>query len=127
MEILECMDKKAPVIVNGDDILLWNARHSGRPFLSFGQSNPEADIQAINVENNPGCLSFDVEGMDKKFHVTMPVEGEHYVSDALAAISVGLHMGVEVEKIQASGRRDLRYCKIHRFTSSSASGSPLRS
>ena len=102
MEILECMDGDAPVIVNGDDILLWNSRRGSRPFYSFGQSNPEADVRAEHVTNDPGCLSFDVVGMGKQFHVTMPVEGEHYVSDALAAITVGLRLGVPVEAIQHS-------------------------
>ena len=32
----------------------------------------------------------------------LPVEGEHFVSDALAAITVGLELGVPQEKIQAS-------------------------
>ena len=99
MEILECMDRDAPVIVNGDDILLWNSRRGSRPFCSFGQSNSEADVQAKNVENRTGGLDFDVEGLGKSFHISMPVEGEHYVSDALAAVSVGLKLGVSEEKI----------------------------
>ena len=102
MEILECMDRDAPVLINGDDNLLWNARHNARPFVSFGKDNPEADVRGRNVQNLPGSLSFDVDWNKISFHVSIPVEGEHYVSDALAALAVGLRLGVTVEHIQDS-------------------------
>lgn len=102
MEILESMDSKAPVIINGDDHLLWNVRHQGRRFISFGAENPFADVRATNAANHQGRLSFDVTTGNTGFHVDLPVEGEHYIGDALAAISVGLEMGVTVERIQDS-------------------------
>ena len=49
------------------------------------------------------------------FPVKMLLEGEHYVNDALAAVTVGLKLGVLPEKIQAglsqfrniSGRQEI--------------------
>ena len=100
MEILEAMDNKAPVIINGDDPLLWGARHEGRPFISFASHNDAANVRAEHVDLHAGGIGFDVRTNGGSFHVDLPVEGEHYVCDALAAITVGLQMGVNVLHIQ---------------------------
>ena len=102
MEILEGMDPQAPVFLNGDDILLWNSRKSGRLFRSFGRENTEADLVAEDALCLCGRITFRVHDGEQSFPVELPVEGEHYILDALAAISVGLEMGVSVENIQKS-------------------------
>ena len=49
-----------------------------------------------------GCVSFRVKTGDREFFIELPVEGEHFVCDALAAVAVGLQLGVEPMKIQES-------------------------
>jgi len=49
-----------------------------------------------------GTLSFKVTAQNTVFSVTLPLEGEHYVLDALAAVSAGLKLGVQPEKIAAA-------------------------
>ena len=45
-------------------------------------------------------MSFQVHSGSLTFPAELALEGEHYVPDALAAVSVGLEMGVDAAKIQ---------------------------
>ena len=53
-----------------------------------------------DISQQDGILSFQVHSGSLTFPVELALEGEHYVPDALAAISVGLEMGVDAAKIQ---------------------------
>ncbi|MBR2048407.1 MAG: UDP-N-acetylmuramoyl-tripeptide--D-alanyl-D-alanine ligase [Oscillospiraceae bacterium] len=102
LEILECMDVNAPVILNGDDKLLSTARIPGRPVTYFGWKNEAAPIRASEVELTNGCVRFQAEYDGLRYPVELPVEGAHYVPDALAAIAVGQQLRVKPECIQQS-------------------------
>ena len=96
LEILEGMDGNDTVILNGDDQLLWNLHQdSGIHGVYFSTKNSECKVCAANVKDENGHISFDVTCGQASFHVDLPVEGEHFVPDALAAITVGLELGVE--------------------------------
>ena len=56
-------------------------------------------MQGSNVAETDGNLTFDVRANKEKFPIRLHLEGQHFVSDALAAISVGLAMGVSAERI----------------------------
>ena len=102
-EILEGMDGRGTVILNGDDQLLWNLREESEVRGTyFGSKNRRCRICADDVQEENGKLRFRVSYDDDWFVVELPVEGEHFVSDALAAITVGLQLGVSQEKIQQS-------------------------
>ena len=103
LEILEGMDNRGTVILNGDDQLLWNLREEseGRG-IYFGSKNGRCKVCAEDVQEEEGQLRFRVRYGEEWFVVELPVEGEHFVSDALAAITVGLQLGVSQEKIQDS-------------------------
>ena len=47
-----------------------------------------------------GSLSFTVHAGGRSFAVELPVEGLHFIPDALAAISIGLQLNVPVQNIQ---------------------------
>ena len=103
LEILEGMDGRGTVILNGDDQLLWNLREESEVRGTyFGSKNRRCRICADDVQEENGKLRFRVSYDDDWFVVELPVEGEHFVSDALAAITVGLQLGVSQEKIQQS-------------------------
>ena len=101
LEILEGMQENGRIILNGDDQLLWN-RHKLYPVHTryFGIQNPECDVLGSNISQQDGILSFQVQSGSLSFPAELALEGEHYVPDALAAISVGLEMGVDAAKIQ---------------------------
>jgi len=95
LEILEGMTEEAPLLLNGDDTLLWNAQQQlDRNITYFGAHNDACSVWAENVAHGNGYISFTARGSDTAIAVELPMEGEHYVPDALAAISVGLTMGV---------------------------------
>ena len=101
LEILEGMQENGRIILNGDDQLLWN-RHKLYPVHTryFGIQNPECDVLGSDISQQDGILSFQVHSGSLTFPTELSLEGEHYVPDALAAISVGLEMGVDAAKIQ---------------------------
>ena len=103
LEILEGMDNRGTVILNGDDQLLWNLREESEVRgIYFGSKNSRCKVCADEVQEEEGKLRFRVNYGEEWFLVELPVEGEHFVSDALAAITVGLQLGVSQEKIQDS-------------------------
>ena len=98
LEILDGMPSDGKVILNGDDSLLWNLHKTLPSVTYFAQNNTQADVIGSNVEQVEGLLRFHVGGMD----VELPLEGEHYVPDALAAVAVGLAFAVPAENIRKS-------------------------
>ena len=102
MEIVEGMSEEGQLLLNGDNDLLRNLDViPAQPITYFGTDDGCA-VQAENVRQEPGLLTFTVRAGEASFPVEMALEGEHFVSDALAAIAVGLKMGVSVERIQAA-------------------------
>ena len=103
MEIVEGMPANGKLILNGDDNLLCNHRNTlDRPAVYFGGRNPESDVYATEISQKNGKLSFLVTRDRLQIPVLLPLEGEHYVSDALAAVAVGIEMGVLPERIQSA-------------------------
>jgi len=97
LEILEGMQDKK-IILNGDDALLWHLR--SREDLQtqyFGVCNNECDLLAEHVSQQEDLLTFDVNG---ELPVSLRLEGEHFVPDALAAIAVGKALGVSDKDIR---------------------------
>ncbi|MBQ9168273.1 MAG: UDP-N-acetylmuramoyl-tripeptide--D-alanyl-D-alanine ligase [Oscillospiraceae bacterium] len=103
LEILEGVPEEGKVILNGDDQLLWNAhRMHNVKATYFGVQNTESTILGSHVTEEAGRLCYDVQCGQEKFTVMLPLEGQHFVLDSLAAVSVGLAMGVSPEKIRSS-------------------------
>ncbi len=100
LEILDGMTAEAQVCLFGDDPYLWGSRQKiGQAVTYFGRENSECQILAEQVEQKDNGLRFTVRAGEISFPVMLPLEGEHYVSDALAAIAVGLAMGVSPERM----------------------------
>ena len=101
LEILEGMQADAPVLLNGDDKYLQTARCGVHPVTYFGVGENCA-VRGLEPEISTGCVRFRVKSGNLEFPIELPVEGEHFVCDALAAVAVGLQLGVEPGKIQES-------------------------
>ena len=100
LEIAEGMAKDAPLFLNGDDDLLPTAVEKvGQPIVFFGTQSNSA-VVADDIRQTSDCLSFRVTSGRETFAIELPLEGMHYVPDALAAVSVGLQLGVSVADIQ---------------------------
>ncbi len=97
LEILEGMANDAPLFVNGDNDLLgaWVPSHET---LRFGTGD-NCQVLAKDIAEQDATIGYTVCNGPKQFQVKLPLEGMHYVSDSLAAVSVGLHMGISPENI----------------------------
>jgi len=100
LEILEGMTPGSTVIFNGDNALLWNLRGTLKQnTVYFGTQNPQCDMLGTDIAQKEGQLSFCAKGFPA---MTLPMEGEHYVPDALSAMAVGLQLQVAPEEMQKS-------------------------
>ena len=103
LEILEGMPKDGKIFLNGDDSLLWNYRLGANVDIGyFGIRNGESNVLAKDIAEGPGMLRFWVRAGDRAFPVELALEGQHYVHDALAAVAVGMHLGVTTDNITKS-------------------------
>ena len=103
LEILEGMPKGGKIFLNADDSLLWNYRLVSNVGVGyFGVRNGESNFLAKDVVQAPGMLRFWVRAEDQAFPVELSLEGVHYIHDALAAVAVGIHLGVSTENISGS-------------------------
>jgi len=103
LEILEGMPADGTIVLNGDDTLLWNQRTELKDrAVYFGVRNPEADVTGSDVSQKADTLSFAANAGEATIPVCLHLEGEHYVLDALAAVTVGVQLGIAPENIAKS-------------------------
>ncbi len=101
LEILEGMREDGKLILNGDDTLLWNLhRQSPLHTVYFGCQNQQCGVRGSEIVEGPGYLQFQVSVGNLSFPVEMPLEGRHFVYDALLAIAVGIELKVDPARIQ---------------------------
>ena len=100
MEIVEGMAPEGQLLLCGDYELLRNLDEiPAQPITYFGVGG-ENHVRAENVCQEPGLLRFAVRWNEGCIPVQMALEGEHFVPDALAAVAVGLKLGVAPEVIR---------------------------
>jgi UDP-N-acetylmuramoyl-L-alanyl-D-glutamate--2,6-diaminopimelate ligase len=89
-------------VINRDDpnCDYFGAR-SCAPVISYGLS-PESDLRAKDVRTTATASDFLVTGVGRDFAVTLPMPGLFNVSNALAAVAVGLQEGIDREQIARS-------------------------
>jgi UDP-N-acetylmuramate--alanine ligase len=72
-----------------------------KKILTYGL-NPQADIQAVDIHHKNNTSTFTVVKNNAELgSVTLQVPGKHNVQNSLAAISVGLELGIPFAKIQS--------------------------
>ena len=97
LEILEGLQPGGAVIFNGDDAKLWGMHAKLQGVTYFGVNNSQCAVLGGNVSEGE-AIRFEVM-QPEKISVELPLQGAHYIPDALAAVSVGLCLGVKAEKI----------------------------
>jgi len=102
LEILEGLRKGGTVILNGDDPMLWNQHRKLSNAVYFGANNTLSSYRGTDVTQCEQMLRFRVQTAETEFPVELELEGLHYVSDALAAVAVGMELGVPADKIRSS-------------------------
>ncbi|MEO1678612.1 MAG: UDP-N-acetylmuramate--L-alanine ligase [Pseudomonadota bacterium] len=93
-------------------------RITDRQVMTFG-FNAQADVRAVNLSYKGGVAHFDValqlEGTVIK-GCTLPMPGDHNVSNALGAVAVARHLGMKRDEIRealaAFGGVNRRFTKV---------------
>ncbi|HQY42826.1 MAG TPA: UDP-N-acetylmuramate--L-alanine ligase [Paracoccaceae bacterium] len=81
-------------------------RITDRRIVTFG-FNTQADVRALNLTYQNGVAHFDIvlqgEGDGAVIEgCTLPMPGDHNVSNALAAVAVARHLGMKKDEIRAA-------------------------
>ena len=101
LEILEGMKEDGKLILNGDDTMLFPLPEKpAHEVVYYGSREQGFPVQARDITESDGTLSFRVLTRKENFPVEMGLEGLHFVPDALTAITVGLMLDVPVIRIQ---------------------------
>ena len=100
LEILEGMTPQGMLLLNGDDTMLRCLDVTPKQRITYFGASEGCDVRAQDIGQKDGVLRFTVEAGRLTFPVEMKLEGEHYVADALAAVTVGLKLGVHPDKIR---------------------------
>lgn len=99
MEICDGMPNGAPLVLNGDDDLLVNAKIPARlDAVYFAIENENADVTAQQLVTENGSVSFKIH--DKKygcFKAKIPTLGKHNVRDALSAYTLATRLGLDAK------------------------------
>ncbi len=93
-------------------------RVTDRRVVTFG-FNAQADVRAVNLKYKAGVAQFDIalaaEGQVIE-GCTLPMPGDHNVSNALAAVAVARHLGMKKDEIREAlahfGGVNRRFTKV---------------
>lgn len=102
LEITEGMDPRGMLLLNGDDTLLRYLDHKPLQRITYFGLSEGCDVRGFDAHQEEDFLCFRAEAGRLSLSVRMELEGLHYVSDALAAVAVGLKLGVSSGQIAES-------------------------
>lgn len=92
-------EQSAFAVLNAADP--WGMRLTDRDHVTYAYDpGVEADWEAHDVVEEGGELRFEVRGPQGTFAATLPLIGSYNVANALAAIAVAAHLGVEISAIR---------------------------
>jgi UDP-N-acetylmuramate--alanine ligase len=84
------------------DVQTLVGKVTDRRVVTFG-FNAQADVRAVNLTYEAGIAQFDIVMRDMTIEgCTLPMPGDHNVSNALAAVAVARHLGMKSAEIKAA-------------------------
>ena len=97
-ELVESIAANGTVVLNSDNphVRAMAAKTSAK-VVFFGLH--DADITACNIETNESGMTFDCCHQQVCFPVTLATFGKHNIYNALAAITVGLELGLTTDEV----------------------------
>ncbi|MGR3714784.1 MAG: UDP-N-acetylmuramate--L-alanine ligase [Shimia sp.] len=100
------------------DVQTLVGKITDRRIVTFG-FNAQADVRAVNLTYKAGVAHFDIalQGEDKMIEgCTLPMPGDHNVSNALSAVAIARHLGMKLDEIRealaAFGGVNRRFTKV---------------
>ncbi|MBO4937989.1 MAG: UDP-N-acetylmuramoyl-tripeptide--D-alanyl-D-alanine ligase [Oscillospiraceae bacterium] len=101
LEILEGMTPDGKLLLNGDDQMLRALPQQPEQEITyFGKDKAMCAVQVEDIQQTQEGLRFHVTGSHEEFVIQLGLEGEHFVADAMAAVTVALELGVIPVRIQ---------------------------
>lgn len=101
-EMVRDLPETAVAVLNRDDAYVSKMADLTRARVRWFGRHPEADVRASDVESSASGTTFTIHAAGESLPVHFRVLGEHHVSNALAAATVGLELGLSLEQIVAS-------------------------
>ena len=101
MEITTNFDCNSTLIINGDDKFLSTVKNEDYDYTvrKFG-FNKDNDIYCEDFTMYEDSLTFTCVINNNKEEITIPTVGEHNIYNAMAAILVGMSLGISLEDIK---------------------------
>ena len=100
------------------DVQTLVGKITDRRVVTFG-FNAQADVRAVNLTYKAGVAHFDVQLQAEDVVIegcTLPMPGDHNVSNALSAIAIARHLGMKLDEIRAGlaafGGVNRRFTKV---------------
>jgi len=97
----------AVLCIDHPEVQALIGRVTDRRIVTYGLS-PQAEIRAVNLDYVNGAARFDVEILSRSKGTTrtiaglsLPMPGRHNVQNALAAVAVAQHMGIDDDSLRA--------------------------
>jgi UDP-N-acetylmuramoyl-tripeptide--D-alanyl-D-alanine ligase len=116
MDLINGMKEDKTVIINIDDKYLVTILNSikGKKILTYGIKN-NADINAVDIYDlGERGFKFILRILDKNVEVNFPLLGMHNIYNALAGVSVGFTLGVDINVIKEA-LEDFKIDSPHRL------------
>lgn len=102
LEILEGLSSEGKLIINNDNDMLHNWYIDNKEkynIVTYGIEN-ESRQMATNITYSENRSKFTLKNKDTNEQIDVPVGGEAFVYNSLAAICVGKELGISIEKIK---------------------------
>ena len=102
LEILEGLSEDGFLVINNDNDLLnkWNLENKRYKVVTYGIEN-DSKFVAKDIEYKDNGSTYTLIENNKEIeNISVPVGGEAFVYNSLAAISVGTLLGIPMEKIK---------------------------
>ncbi len=100
------------------DVQTLVGKITDRRVVTFG-FNAQADVRAVNLTYKAGVAHFDIQLQDEEAVIegcTLPMPGDHNVSNALSAVAIARHLGMKLDEIRAAlaafGGVNRRFTKV---------------
>ena len=100
MEIVEGMTPEGKLLLNGDDELLMELPEQPKQAVTYFGTGDNCAVRGFSAAQRGEALRFRVDAGEESFVVELSLEGDHFIPDALAAVSVGLELGLTPDQIR---------------------------
>ncbi len=87
-----------------DEAGRWYLERLSRPVFTYSENRAQADLTARNIRLFPGHVEFEALTLGRLARVHLPIPGGFSIYNALAALSAGLCLGLELDALAAALR-----------------------